>query len=693
MKGPLYYLVQVVVCSAILYGYYHFALRNRKFHQYNRYYLLLTFFISIVIPFFNIPVYFSAHEQSSLILQTLTVFSPNSDRQPIQATFHTVTHPPVFHLETILRLFYSLIACVVFIRFLYAMVYIKRLLVKYDVEKFDQIYFINTEDPRTPFSFFKWLFWNKEIDLKSERGEQIFRHELFHIQQKHSWDIVIVEILTSILWINPSFYYIKKEIKAIHEFLADEFATEEKDKWKYAELLLMTVLGSSRNHLVNPFFHNHIKRRIAMITSFQKTSYQYLRKIMVLPVAAVVIALFAFTYKTKNNREKIQLNYKTEEGKTADTTRPKEAIQLNNVKIWVNGHDKSKKTDSVLVTRALIVIDGKEQPNVKTKDLDIKINPNEIESIIVLKGPSAIAKYGEKGRNGVIEILTKSEVRDITIEKNLNVNANEDINVKTDIKVKDTTPQVNNQIKVDNIIFEKVEVDPSFPGGEGAWRNFLLKNLKGSVPAEKGAPAGAYTVWLQFIVDKEGNISDTRPLTNHGYGMEEECVRIMKLSPRWIPATQNGHIVTAYRKQPITFVVGGDKNDPATFSEYPVPPNGDYNDPVFRKKWRDMISEIKAIAWKEGKAAYEYRGRTYVFGQIKNPDPTVAAFTEQNGTGHVFELDGELIKSVDELNRLIKRKDVKKFGFIDQEAALKRFKVNEPIVFIETGENDITKKD
>src|SRR5439155_27186450 len=122
MKGLLSDLLQVVVCSAILYGYYHFALRNRKFHQYNRYYLLLTFFISIVIPFFNIPVYFSAHEQSSLILQTLIVFSPNSDRHPIQATFVTVTHPPVFHLDNIFVLFSSLIACVVFIRFLYALV-------------------------------------------------------------------------------------------------------------------------------------------------------------------------------------------------------------------------------------------------------------------------------------------------------------------------------------------------------------------------------------------------------------------------------------------------------------------------------------------------------------------------------------------------------------------------------------------
>jgi beta-lactamase regulating signal transducer with metallopeptidase domain len=75
----------------------------------------------------------------------------------------------------------------------------------------------------------------------------------------------------------------KRETKAIHEFLADQFAVTENNRWDYAELLLMQVLNTNQR-LVHPFFHNQIKRRIAMITSPQKTSHQYLRKLMVLPV-------------------------------------------------------------------------------------------------------------------------------------------------------------------------------------------------------------------------------------------------------------------------------------------------------------------------------------------------------------------------------------------------------------------------
>jgi protein TonB len=103
--------------------------------------------------------------------------------------------------------------------------------------------------------------------------------------------------------------------------------------------------------------------------------------------------------------------------------------------------------------------------------------------------------------------------------------------------------------------FTKVEVEASFKGGEGAWRKYLERNLNASAPVDNGANPGSYTVVVQFIVDKEGNISDVKALSNHGYGMEEEAVRVIKRGPKWEPAIQNGRQVKAYRKQPITFVV------------------------------------------------------------------------------------------------------------------------------------------
>ena len=91
------------------------------------------------------------------------------------------------------------------------------------------------------------------------------------------------------------------------------------------------------------------------------------------------------------------------------------------------------------------------------------------------------------------------------------------------------------------------------------WRKYLERNLKGSVPVNNGADAGAYTVLVQFIVNKDGSVSDVTPLTNHGYGMEQELMRLISQGPKWEPAYRFGSPVRAYQQQPVTFVVYEEK--------------------------------------------------------------------------------------------------------------------------------------
>jgi len=117
----------------------------------------------------------------------------------------------------------------------------------------------------------------------------------------------------------------------------------------------------------------------------------------------------------------------------------------------------------------------------------------------------------------------------------------------------DTVPVPDSS--TDGRIFEKVDEEAFFPGGEETWRSYLGQNLNPSVPVDKGAPAGLYTVYIQFVVGIDGKIYDIKPLTKHGYGMEGEVIRILRKSPPWAPAVQNGQPVNAYRKQPVTFQV------------------------------------------------------------------------------------------------------------------------------------------
>lgn len=549
MKALLYYLAQVIVTSGILYAWYHFALRNKKFHRYNRFYLLTATVISITIPFLNIPVYFTQSEtDSSFVLQTLTVISSTGSYAPVSAVVNESHHINWFSWQNLSYSFYILIASIALLRIIISLIKIRRIAKNNPVEQLDNIHFVNTIEPGTPFSFFRWLFWNRKIELRSEKGEQIFRHELFHIKQKHSWDIMYMELLTVVLWINPFFHLIKKEVKAIHEFLADQFAITENTKWQYAELLLMQALNTNQR-LVNPFFHNQIKRRIAMITTSKKPSYQYLRKLMVFPVAAIVIGLFAFSYKKNNDIKLSDQNYNIS-GKVSilDTTkRPySDTIILN--KPFASPKRKSPTVGQLKTWSNKEIygvwIDGR---RVSNNDLT-----NHLPSEFVLYNVSKLEKnainYGKHYYQ--VNLFTESYYKKSFLKDSFTYHITQ--------VVKDTAKPINYfEIK----IFDIVEIDdPSFPGGADKWRQYLEKNLDGSVPVKKKAPAGIYTVMIQFIVDKEGNISYIKALTNHGFGMEEEAMRVIRLGPKWTPAIQNGHEVIAYKKQPITFVVGKVQN-------------------------------------------------------------------------------------------------------------------------------------
>ncbi len=90
---------------------------------------------------------------------------------------------------------------------------------------------------------------------------------------------------------------------------------------------------------------------------------------------------------------------------------------------------------------------------------------------------------------------------------------------------------------------------------EGNWIKFLQLNLNANTPVDNGAGPGRYSVVVQFVVDKEGNVSDIKALTNHGYGVEGEAVRVLKKAPKWQPAMAAGFTVKAYHRQVIVFEV------------------------------------------------------------------------------------------------------------------------------------------
>src|ERR1035437_2111126 len=177
---------------------------------------------------------------------------------------------------------------------------INRLKNKYQQTVLAGINFINTNAKGTPFSFFNNIFWNDKIDINTQTGKQIFRHEVVHVQEKHSYDKIFINIVLIFFWCNPFFWLIRKELNMIHEFIADKKAVEDSDTAAFAAMILQSTYPQQQFNITNNFFYSPLKRRLAMLIKNKNPKINYISRILVLPLAAIVF--FAFTFKLKTEK-------------------------------------------------------------------------------------------------------------------------------------------------------------------------------------------------------------------------------------------------------------------------------------------------------------------------------------------------------------------------------------------------------
>ncbi|MEI8060180.1 MAG: M56 family metallopeptidase, partial [Ferruginibacter sp.] len=293
-----YYLLKVIICSGILFGYYWLLLRNKVFHGYNRFYLMAVVLLSLLLPLIKIDFWQAQPEQGGVI-QILQAVSGTDAymNNVIISTTNSNYNWDWEQLYPVLYLAVSLVMSIIFIRTLYI---IRSLLKKYPTQVIDSISFVNTDAKSTPFSFLNYIFWNRHIDMDTTTGKQIFKHEVAHVQEKHTHDKLFINLVLILFWCNPFFWLIRKELNMIHEFIADKKAVEDNDTSAFAAMILQATYPQHRFQLTNNFFYSPIKRRLLMLTKNNNPKVNYWGRIMVLPLLVLVFA--AFTFKTKNNK-------------------------------------------------------------------------------------------------------------------------------------------------------------------------------------------------------------------------------------------------------------------------------------------------------------------------------------------------------------------------------------------------------
>ena len=286
MEPILLYFGKMILCSAVMFAYYLLFLKDKTFHHYNRFYLLSSVVVSLVLPLIKVS-YFTIETNKNLYL-LLSGFNQNQ--------LQTTTNYDI----TIYSVFYAIIGVVsiiLLIRLIVGIIRIQSIKKQFPNETIEGIKFYQTNLNNAPFSFFRNLFWKKSIEINSPVGQQILKHEMVHIEQKHSWDKLLMQVSKSVFWFNPVFYFINKEINLIHEYLADNKAVKKSDTRAFAQMLLESHFSGSVLPVTSPFLSSNLKKRFTMITK-NKTKYSYARKLFALPILFFMV--FAYMVNAKN---------------------------------------------------------------------------------------------------------------------------------------------------------------------------------------------------------------------------------------------------------------------------------------------------------------------------------------------------------------------------------------------------------
>jgi hypothetical protein len=280
------YLLEMVLVSGMLTAYYCIALRNRRLHGYNRAFLLGTLVLGGVLPLVSFDWLSFDFSQRPAIYTAWTRMTPAS--RVVGGEFSWMS------AGLVIGGIVSLVLLGITAR---RVLTIYRLRRQETARRMKGFWFIETDDQRAPFSFFDNLFWQRGQPREDEVHDRILRHELAHIEGRHSWDGLFTQVLCCVFWMNPFFWIIRRELGVVHEFIADAAAGMEGDAEGLARMLLQSVNEGRFLQPEHGFFQSPIKRRLVMLNNQHGSRHRAWRMGLVAPV---VLALMVFISCSKD---------------------------------------------------------------------------------------------------------------------------------------------------------------------------------------------------------------------------------------------------------------------------------------------------------------------------------------------------------------------------------------------------------
>lgn len=458
METFFVYLIKSSVCILFYELFYRLFLRGETFHRLNRIVLLMSLILSLLLPLFEVSEWFTtAGQNRALPLTELTV---SLQELVVEQKTTALSDHNGMTASAVLFGIYLTGVVLLLLKNLFVFVYLHRLLKRCRREQTadGQVYY-RYPDQIGPFS---WL--GRVVLSSADDGALtscILAHERAHVLLGHSLDLLLIELFLCLQWFNPAAWWLKKDLRLVHEYEADRYVLSSGfDACAYQLLLIRKSVGPKLYNMVHSFNNYSLKKRITMMMKRKSKFWTQAKSLYVLPLGGFVLSLFACVDEKKPSVQESQ-PMKAQPVETQSAKPQEEAV--------------------------------KEQPR------------------------DSVAPFQEEKNQ---RVATTTPVKE-PVKKSSGKDAHENLE------------------------------DPSFPGGDLACMEWLSNNIK--YPAEAIEKEIEGIVIVQFVVTKDGKITNAEVVRPVDPLLNEEALRVVRSMPDWIPAKRNGQNIAIKFTLPITF--------------------------------------------------------------------------------------------------------------------------------------------
>ena len=569
MGTLLIYIMKSAVCLAVFYLFYKLLMSRETFHRFNRFSLLGLMIICSIIPFVKISIDSPTESVQGAVSMDELLTAPviiNSDIAPQTNDYSAMEYIIVFAtaIYIIGILFFTAREIFQFRKVLN----ITHKGTEEDISLYinnnvKNIKLIVTDENISPFSWMNRIVISR-TDLE-ENGREILCHEMAHISNHHSIDLIMADICILLQWFNPASWLIKSELQNVHEFEADETVIRNGiDAKNYQLLLIKKAVGSRLYSIANSFNHSKLKKRITMMMKKKSSPWARAKYLYILPLAAVAVAAFAHPEISKLSDEISSVKVNdfsaiTEYHEVENTYSKPNGLILVEGTVVDDATGKAIKGASILER-------GSTYGTISDENGKFSLRVTE-NSVIV------VSYVGKQTCSFVASAIEVKNMKDKPIRMKDEVQVTDEVVVvgyeQEETPQKEDIPQATTSQNGE--VYMVVEQMPEYPGGISELMKYIARNIKYPADALREKKQGR--VIVQFTVGTDGYTSDFKVMHSVSPSLDAEAIRVLANMPKWTPGMQRGKTVPVKYTVPVTFRLDKqDKTEAKTATGSPTMP-------------------------------------------------------------------------------------------------------------------------